>query len=79
MPSSSSDATSRISGSSGSGDTAFRFTLRVPDGGSLELEEEDDGGRDSKGESSRSRMEPDARLSVEAGVGTGGSGFLIFL
>lgn len=77
IPSSSSDATSRTSGLSGSGDTTFRFTLRAPDDGSLGLEEEDDGGRDSGGESSRSRIELDARLSV--GAGEGGSGFLIFL
>jgi len=48
IPSSSSDATSRTSGSSGSGDTAFRFTLHVADDVSLGLEEED-GGLDSKG------------------------------
>ena len=70
---------SRTSGSSGSGDTAFRFTLRVPDDGSLGLEEEEDGGRDSGGESSRSRIEFDARLRVGTEVVTGGSGFLIFL
>jgi hypothetical protein len=56
---------------------AFRFTLCVPGDGSLGLEEDDDGGRDSGGESSRSWMEFDARLSV--GAGTGRSGFLIFL
>ena len=79
MPSSSSDAMSRTSGSSGSRDTAFRFTLRTPGDGSLGLEEEDDGGRDSGGESSRSRMEFDARLSVGAEVVADGSGFLILL
>ena len=77
MPSSS-DA-SRTSRSSGSGGTTFRFVLRVLEDGSLGLEEEDDGGRDSGGESSRSRTELDARLSVGAGTRVGGSGFLIFL
>ena len=77
MPSSS-DA-SRTSRSSGSGGTTFRFVLRVLGGGSLGLEEEDDGGRDSGGESSRSRTELDARLSVGTGTRVGGSGFLIFL
>ena len=70
---------SRTTGSSGSGDTAFRFTLRVPDDGSLGLEEEEEGGLDSEGESSRSRIEFDVRLSVGPGFGPGGSGFLIFL
>ena len=80
IPSSSSDATSRTSGSSGSGDTAFRFTLRVAGDVSLGLEEEEDGGLDSEGEPSRSRTEPDVRLSVGVGFGPGGgSGFLIFL
>jgi len=60
-------------------DTAFRLTLRMPDDGSLGLEEEDDGGRDSGGESSRSRMEVDARLSVGTGVAADESGFLILL
>jgi len=62
-PSSSSDATSRTSGSSGSGDTVFRFTLCMADDVSLGLEEED-GGLDSKGESSHLRTEPDAHLRV---------------
>jgi hypothetical protein len=79
MPSSSSDAMSRASGSSRSGDTAFRFTLRVPGGGSLGLDEEEDGGRDSGGESSRTWIEFDARLSVGTGAEGDGSGFLIFL
>ena len=70
---------SRASGSSGSEDTGFRFTLCVPSGGSLGLEEEEDGGRDSGGESSRTRIEFDARLSVGTDAEEGGSGFLIFL
>lgn len=77
IPSSSSDAMSGAPRSTGGEDTGFRFTLRVPGDDSPGLEEEDEGGRDSGGESSRSRIEFDARLSV--GAKAGGSGFLIFL
>ena len=69
---------SRTSRSTRGGDAAFRFTLCVPEDDSPGLEEDDDeGGRDSGGESSRSRIELDPRLNMK--VGGGGSGFLIFL
>ena len=68
---------SSTSGSSGSEDTGFRFTLCVPGDASLGLEEEEGGGRVSGGESSRTEF--DARLSVGTGADGDGSGFLIFL
>ena len=67
---------SSTSGSSGSEDTGFRFTLCVPGDASLGLEEEEGGGRVSGGESSRTEFDC---LSMGTGADGDGSDFLIFL